>query len=501
MSKRPHFVFFVPDQFRGDALGHRDNPAARTPHLDALVNTGAVSFDAAFCQNPVCTPSRCSFSTGWYPHTRGHRSINYLLQPGEDCLLHYLRQAGWHVWWGGKNDLTLDVDGACDVRYRAQPARTGLHGDLSWRSSGEDYSFYAGRLGDQSSSGVYLDEDWCNVLEAARVIREYDGDKPLCVFLPLSYPHPPYGVEEPYYSQVDREEVPPRIHEEELRGERPRLASILRERHGLTGRDETFWRELRGTYYGMCSRVDAQLGCVVEALKESDRFDDTALFFFSDHGDYTGDYGLVEKAQNLFEDCLTNVPLVIKPPRDQECRPGRRSALVELVDIPATVYDLAGIRPQYTHFGRALTGLFTRDGEHRPAVFCEGGRMRDELHCAEGEGNARGNLYWPRLSAQVECWPAHGKAIMCRTKDCKYVYRLFEADEFYDLKLDPGETCNRIHEDACQGRIQACRDAVLRFISETSDIVPVVLDPRDVRSKADALPNAELLSLARTGGR
>ena len=76
----------------------------------------------------------------------------------------------------------------------------------------------------------------------------------------------------------------------------------------MQGWSEERFTELRATYYGMCARVDAQFGKVVDALKDSGIYDDSAIFFFSDHGDFTGDYGLVEKTQNTFEDCLTRVP-------------------------------------------------------------------------------------------------------------------------------------------------------------------------------------------------
>jgi hypothetical protein len=65
IMKHPDIIIFNPDQWRGDVLGHMGNPAAVTPHLDRLVAGEAVSFRNAFCQNPVCTPSRCSFKSGW----------------------------------------------------------------------------------------------------------------------------------------------------------------------------------------------------------------------------------------------------------------------------------------------------------------------------------------------------------------------------------------------------------------------------------------------------
>jgi arylsulfatase A-like enzyme len=90
---RPTIVIFNPDSYRGDVLGHLGNPGAVTPHLDAIVNDGGVSYANAFAQNPVCTPSRCSFMTGWYPHVHGHRSMKNMLKPHTPNLVAELRRA------------------------------------------------------------------------------------------------------------------------------------------------------------------------------------------------------------------------------------------------------------------------------------------------------------------------------------------------------------------------------------------------------------------------
>src|SRR4051812_19160030 len=95
MPKRPTLVFFVPDSWRGDVLGHMGNPGALTPNLDALAATDAVSFRNAFCQAPVCVPSRCSFLSGWYPHVRGHRSQYHMLSAQEPMLLRRLKDSGY----------------------------------------------------------------------------------------------------------------------------------------------------------------------------------------------------------------------------------------------------------------------------------------------------------------------------------------------------------------------------------------------------------------------
>ncbi len=86
MSNKPNIVYFVADQMRNYALHHMGCKASITPNLDALLEEG-VSFKNAYCQNPVCVPSRCSFLTGLYPHTTGHRTMHYLQDPDEPNFL------------------------------------------------------------------------------------------------------------------------------------------------------------------------------------------------------------------------------------------------------------------------------------------------------------------------------------------------------------------------------------------------------------------------------
>ena len=94
MGKRPNIIIFNPDEMRWDTMGHMGNPAAVTPFLDRFAETEAVSFSNAYCQNPVCVPSRCSFFTGLYPHTAGHRTMGHLLRSHETSLLKELKEIG-----------------------------------------------------------------------------------------------------------------------------------------------------------------------------------------------------------------------------------------------------------------------------------------------------------------------------------------------------------------------------------------------------------------------
>jgi arylsulfatase A-like enzyme len=281
---------------------------------------------------------------------------------------------------------------------------------------------------------------------------------------------------------IDRTKVPPRIPTPADWAGKPSILKGICQRQNMQGWTQDRWTELRATYYGMCARVDHQFGLLVEALREAGMYEDTAMFFFADHGDFTGDYGLVEKTQNTFEDCLTRVPFIVKPPAWVPVKPRISDALVELVDLPATVEALTGVAPNHTHFGRSLLPVLTgQTDEHRDAVFCEGGRLHGETHCMELESityqDPQG-LYWPRLSLQRSEGSEHTKAIMCRTKDLKYVRRLYESDELYDLRTDPAELHNRIDDPSLADVLAQLKERSLTFFMETCDVVPHDADLR-----------------------
>lgn len=511
--QKPNLVLFNPDQWRGDTLGHMGHPAVQTPRLDALVAEDAVSFRHAFCQNPVCTPSRCSFMTGLYPHTLGHRTMYHMLRPHERHLLQVLREEGYFLWWAGKNDLFPGEDAPeryVDIRA-ALPGKTWFNAhdeNAAWRGDpGSDtyYSFHIGRIDVEPEDGIFPDADARCIARAVEFIHAYQGEQPFCLFLSLGYPHPPYGVEEPYFSLTDRAKVPPRIPTPPDGTGKPSILEGIRQGQGMQSWSEGRWQELRATYCGMCARVDAQAGMVLDALRTAGHYDDTAFLLFSDHGDFTGDYGLVEKTQNTFEDCLTRVPFLIKPPRGVPVRPRVSEALVELVDVPATVYDLVGVRdPGYTHFGRSLLPVLAGDTDtHRDAVFCEGGRLQGEEHCKETGSTSAGNpkgLYYPRVRMQMRDDPAHTAAIMCRTARYKYVRRLYEEDELYDLRADPSEQQNRIHDPALASVLAALKDRLCSHYLETASVVPYAPDARNLPPTVNQVPPGGASAQSSSGG-
>lgn len=492
-NRQPNIIIFNPDEFRADALSHLGNPAAHTPYLDRLVNEDAISISNCFSQNPVCTPSRCSFMTGWYPHVRGHRTMFHMLRKDEPMFLKVLKDNGWYVWWGGKNDVVpaqLGFEDYCnekyDLRNHKRKINFGLHADQSWRGEpGSDnyYSFYAGKLPADSEDDRYYDADWAFVEAAIDFIKNRPKNKPFVIYLPLLYPHPPYGVEDPWFSLIDRKKLPARIKTPKDWSYKPSILKGIYEGQGLQNWPEAKWNELRATYLGMCARVDYQFGLIVETLKKEKIYDETLIFFFSDHGDFVGDYGLVEKTQNTFEDCLTKVPFIIKPPNWIHSKNGIRNALIELVDFPATVFDVCNITPGYDHFGKSLLPIIEDDSINtfREFVFSEGGRRHGEKQCMELESGVKeGDLYWPRARLQRQEGPEHTKAAMIRTEKYKYVKRLYERDEFYDLDKDPQELTNEINNIEYADIISKLKEKMLNFFIETSDVVHYDTDKREV---------------------
>ena len=193
--------------------------------------------------------------------------------------------------------------------------------------------------------------------------------------------------------------------------------------------------------------------------------------------DYTGDYDISEKVQNCFEDPIANVPLLVKPANQFACEPRISNALVELVDLTQTVCDMTGIQTEYIQFGKSLLDTLAGNEFHKEAVFCEGGRIHGETWAMES-GHGPESTYWPRLDTQSSEGPEHTKATMIRMKNLKYVKRLYEQDELYDLDNDPQELNNIIEDPGYYNEVIKMKDLMLTFYQATGDIVPNRRDKR-----------------------
>ncbi|MCC0784046.1 sulfatase-like hydrolase/transferase [Clostridioides sp. ES-S-0108-01] len=491
--KRKNILMFVADQMRSDSLAHLGNEASITPNLDEVVNDG-VSFENAYCQNPVCVPSRCSFLTGLYPHTTGHRTMHFLQREDEPNILKTMKENGYEVFWVGRNDVVpadrrktnycdeyydgiSDKNSRDEIRPGADFKKYMGNLEISEKDSDNYYSFYSGKLKDGEGYGKV---DWNCVNRALEIIERKskgDDEKPFFIYCTLSFPHPPYACEEPWYSSIDRKKLPKRRENINNLKNKASMLYAINSKQRLNEWSEERFDELRATYLAMVSRFDYQFGMVVDKLKKTNQYDDTNIFVFSDHGDFTGDYSITEKAQNSFEDPISKVPLLIKPANNINVKPRISKALVELLDIPVTIAEMAGVSLGYTQFGKSLISSLEGEEIHKDAVFCEGGRIHGEVQAMEG-GHGPESPYWPRLSTQCSEGPEHTKACMIRMGNFKLTIRLYEKDELYDLDNDSMELNNIIDNKEYREVYLSMKERLLKYYMETTDFVPNKRDKR-----------------------
>lgn len=472
MSERPNLLIFVPDQLRADCIGAFGNAHVRTPNLDALAARGT-RFTQAYVQHPVCSPSRASFLTGWYPHVRGHRSLTHLLQPSEPNLLRLLKDSGYHVAWAGRRGDTF-APGATEASVHEYGFSVPPSSGPGIATSTEAFSndvwarvFYRGRV--PSDGRIDFDEAAIRTAVAwlERPLRE-----PWVLYVPILAPHCPFQVAEPWFSMYEREAMPPPVPPRERSAE-PGFMRAIRERYGLERLTPEMWREVIATYYGMISRMDEHLGRVLQAAGRSAGADNLVTLFFSDHGEYLGDYGLIEKWPSAMDACITRDPLVISAPGFAQ---GQVSdAMVELIDIVPTVLELAGVDAGYRHYGRTLVPLLhDASAPHREYAFTEGGFTIEE----EPQLEQAGFPYDLKVALQHEQPRLVGKAAAVRDGEWTYVWRLYEPPELYHRAQDPDERLNLAGQDAYAEVELRLREALLRWMIETADVIPFSEDPR-----------------------
>jgi arylsulfatase A-like enzyme len=196
-------------------------------------------------------------------------------------------------------------------------------------------------------------------------------------------------------------------------------------------------------------------------------------WFFTDHGEYLGDHGLVEKWPSGLHDCLLRNPLVV-------AGPGVAAGhvyvgMTEMVDLLPSALELAGTEAQHTHFGRSLVpALGGADRPHRDLAFSEGGFLVEEEHLLERAGPP----YDIKSGLQHDRPVSVGKATSVRDEHYTYVHRVYEGPELYDRRDDPGETVNlagRADHAAVEDRL---RGSLLEWSLATSDVIPWQPDSR-----------------------
>jgi choline-sulfatase len=474
-----NIVCFMPDTLRADALGCYGNPIAKTPNFDQLAKESAL-FEECHVAYPICGASRCSMLTGWPTSVRGHRSQMYYLRPDEPNLFRYLRHAGYDVFWAGKNDALAartfddsvtewnlqDISQAAD----ATATRRNAGGRGENKPAGPLTFISNAAPGDRRHTGDYL------CIEAAmRILNRRETERPFFLFLALGAPHPPYNAPEGFaglHSPADVTDILPT----NLSG-RPLHLKRMLEVYGLDSVSADVYRKIRATYLDKTAYVDWLLGELMESIERGNHKADTSLFVLSDHGDYAGDFGLVEKWPSGMERCLTHVPLIARVPG---CTAGHRVAEpVELFDFMATSLELAGTQATHTHFARSLMPqILGGEGDRERGAFTEGGYNTYEPQCFEPVP-AKNTWYYDRLHLQIAEPETVSRVAAVRTSEYTFVSRPQGVSELYLRKDDPHERQNRFGEGALTSVQHEAAQRLLHWYVNTTGIAPIDRDPRD----------------------
>jgi arylsulfatase A-like enzyme len=294
--------------------------------------------------------------------------------------------------------------------------------------------------------------------------------EPWCLFVPLVFPHPPFTVERQWYSRYEDVDVPAPV-PPTFEG-KPGFYREIHTRYGLDRLEAEDWDEIIRTYYAMVTRVDHQLGQVLAAVDRAGCAERTVTFFFTDHGEYLGDFGLVEKWPSGVDDVLVRNPLIVHVP---DGRSGTAETFVEMIDLTATLEDLAELAP-VPHFGRSIVPVLDdRATAHRDAAFSEGGFLVAEEPLLEAGDEGQ---YRHKQAIQHERPELVGRAVAIRTDQWCYVERLYEGPELYDRVADPRETTNLAGRAEHADVERELRARTFRWLFETSDVLPLRKDPR-----------------------
>lgn len=389
-----NIVLILTDQHRADAMGCAGEPALRTPNLDRLAAEG-VRFAHTYCQSPVCMPSRTSLFTGRYPHQHHVLNNGATVWPDSPCFVRSLREAGrqtavigkLHFTWRHDVDMLASHPLLWQLGFDDAHETTGKMSMANLRASeyseylrhrGLLYPFYAdlrrrvaaGPTGEHGASVLpeeaHIDA-WVGD-QAVSWLTAHDGS-PFFLWVGPPGPHNPFDPPEPYASMYHPEDMRSGI---TAPATDPTAAQQLA-RFGLSSADRSLVQAMRAQYYGNVSLIDDRVGRILAVLAQRGWLEDTWVVYTADHGEMLGDHGLLWKGQ-FYESSVT-VPLLIRPPDRLRAAPRGvvSNALVELLDVPATLLDLAGAQVDGNQ-GRSLLPLIRDEAaaeRHRSAVFSE----------------------------------------------------------------------------------------------------------------------------------
>lgn len=373
---RPNVLFIAVDDMNAD-LACYGNPQVKSPNIDRLAKMGT-RFERAYCQYPLCSPSRTSLMTGLRPDTTQVFDLKkHFRQTLPDVVTlaqlfknngYYAARVGKIYHYGNPGDIgTPGLDDPASWNHTVNPAgrdKTTLELDVINYTPARRLGSAMGFLSDKDGA----DEEHTDGKVATETIKLLEANQGRPFFLACGFykPHAPYIAPQKYFDRypLDTIQIPQTPADFLETVPAPALTSTRP--WPWCGVTEAQARECKQAYYAAISFVDAQIGRVLAAMDRLQLWDNTIVVFWSDHGYHLGEHGLWFK-HSLFENSA-RMPLVIVAP-DAKGKGKASPRVVELVDLYPTLAELAGLKPPENLAGKSLKPLLDEPAAkwNRPA--------------------------------------------------------------------------------------------------------------------------------------
>ena len=468
MADQPNILFVQTDQLTIDVLASYGNPIAKTPHIDALAAKGTV-FETAYCNFPLCAPSRMSMATGLLASKVGAFDNATEFPATIPSYAHYMRKLGYRTCLSGK----MHFIGPDQLHGFERRTTTDIYpGDFAWTPDWSTTGFHgATDTRVLTDSGVCrrnvqidYDEDVTHkaVQEIYDAARAPDG-RPFFLQVSYTHPHDPYLCLQQHWDLYDDVDIPlPRTGMLPHNENDPHSIRVLNQ-HGFADANvpDHVVAQARRAYCGSVSYIDDNLGRLMAALEESGQADNTIVIFTSDHGEMLGERGLWLK--KTFFEAAMRVPLIIMAPKGLakgQFEGGRCATPVSLLDLLPT-------------FGAMATGNNWKD-----AVEDLDG---DSLISITGKGDHDRPIYAELLSEGILA-----PIFMIRRDGFKLITSKGDPDLLYDLVNDPDERLNLAEEPQHQDRLTALLEEAYSKWDSDDLVEKILLSQRRRRLVLDA---------------